>query len=61
MGGADFAFNDHYLLISVIKGDGALSHNGDQYELEKGTHFIIPVGFGDFEVDGNCELIFLHT
>jgi mannose-6-phosphate isomerase len=56
-----FSFNDQYLLLSVIKGDGVLVHDGERYPLKKGTHFIIPVGLGEFEIDGNCELIVSHT
>ncbi|PEA54099.1 mannose-6-phosphate isomerase, class I [Bacillus pseudomycoides] len=59
-GEAIFSFNDQYLLLSVIKGDGVLVHNGDKYSLKKGTHLIIPVGLGEFEVDGDCELIVSH-
>ncbi|MEH7097834.1 mannose-6-phosphate isomerase, class I [Neobacillus vireti] len=60
-GRSSFSFNDQYLLFSVIKGEGTLSHHEKQYELRKGTHFILPVGFGEFEVDGNCEMIVSHT
>lgn len=56
-----FSFTDQYLLLSVIKGDGVLVHNGKRYPLKKGTHLIIPVGLGEFEIDGNCELIVSHT
>ncbi|PGV53359.1 mannose-6-phosphate isomerase, class I [Bacillus sp. AFS037270] len=60
-GKSSFAFNDKYLLFSVSDGEGTLSHNGKYYGLKKGTHFIIPVGFGEFVVDGNCEMIVSHT
>ncbi|WML46785.1 mannose-6-phosphate isomerase, class I [Neobacillus sp. PS3-34] len=60
-GAAEFSFDDKYLLLSVIKGEGSLKHNGESYSLAKGTHLIIPVGFGEFEVDGECELIVSHT
>ncbi len=60
-GKAAFSFNNQYLLLSVINGNGTLLHNGQPYGLEKGAHLIIPVGFGEFEVDGNCELIVSHT
>jgi len=60
-GKSSFSFNEQYLLLSVIKGDGILISNDEQYELKKGTHLIIPVGFGEFELDGNCELIASHT
>ncbi|MEH7352426.1 hypothetical protein V7150_02440 [Neobacillus drentensis] len=33
----------------------------EKYELKKGIHLIIPVGFGTFKVDGDCELIVSHT
>ncbi|WP_260631426.1 mannose-6-phosphate isomerase, class I [Neobacillus niacini] len=56
-----FSFTDQYLLLSVIKGDGVLVHDGERYPLKKGTHLIIPVGLGEFEIDGNCELIVSHT
>ncbi|ULT56686.1 mannose-6-phosphate isomerase, class I [Neobacillus drentensis] len=59
-GKSSFSYNDQYLLFSVIKGEGTLSHHDKQYELRKGTHFILPVGFGEFEVDGNCEMIVSH-
>lgn len=55
-----FSFNDQYLLLSVINGDGSLIHDDEKYSLNKGTHFIIPVGFGQFEIDGDCELIVSH-
>ncbi|WP_096190927.1 mannose-6-phosphate isomerase, class I [Neobacillus soli] len=60
-GKSAFSFNNHYLLLSVIKGEGLLFHAGEHYELKKGTHLILPVGFGEFEVDGDCELIVSHT
>lgn len=56
-GRALFSFNLQYLLLSVVKGEGSLVHNGEQYGLKKGTHLIIPVGFGEFEIDAECELI----
>jgi mannose-6-phosphate isomerase len=56
-----FYYNDQYLLLSVIKGDGELIHNEEHYPLKKGTHFIVPVGLREFEIDGNCELIVSHT
>jgi mannose-6-phosphate isomerase len=56
-----FPFNQQYLLLSVVKGEGSLVHNGEQYGLKKGTHLIVPVGFGEFEINGNCELIVSHS
>jgi mannose-6-phosphate isomerase len=59
-GKAAFSFHDQYLLLSVIKGEGLLVHNGEHYSLKKRTHFIIPIGLGEFEIDGDCELIVSH-
>ncbi|MCM3763746.1 mannose-6-phosphate isomerase, class I [Neobacillus niacini] len=56
-----FSFDDKYLLLSVIRGNGQLLHQGEQYDLNKGTNLIIPVGFGTFEIDGECEVIVSHT
>ncbi|MBI0577467.1 mannose-6-phosphate isomerase, class I [Neobacillus cucumis] len=60
-GRSNFSFNEKYLLLSVINGEGVLVHQGEYYPLKKGTHLIIPVGFGEFELDGNCQLIVSHT
>lgn len=56
-GKTSFSFADYYLLLSVIKGEGSLLHNGEKYDLKKGAHLIIPFGFGSFELEGNCEII----
>lgn len=60
-GKSSFCFNDRYLLLSVIDGEGSLIHNLQTYILEKGTHLIIPVGLGDFALDGNCRIIVSHS
>jgi mannose-6-phosphate isomerase len=60
-GKSTFSFDDRYLLLSVIKGTGNFVSAGKKYRLEKGMHFIIPVGLGEFVIDGDCELIVSHT
>lgn len=61
-GPTSFCDNDHYLLCSVIDGTGMLKlENGETYPLKKGEHFIIPVGFEAFTIDGNVELIVSHS
>jgi mannose-6-phosphate isomerase len=60
-GKAPFSADNHYLLVSVINGAGTLLHGSETYPLKKGTHFILPVGFGGFELEGNAELIVSHT
>jgi mannose-6-phosphate isomerase len=59
-GNATFSTDERYLLVSVIDGVGTLVHACDRYLLKKGTHFILPVGTGEFELDGNAEFIVSH-
>jgi mannose-6-phosphate isomerase len=56
-----FLFNDQYLLLSVIKGNGTVRVSGNKYDLGRGMHLIIPVGVGELVIDGECELIVSHT
>lgn len=47
-----------FTLVSVLEGEGILiSENSDKYEIKKGEHFILPNGFGAYELVGNMELI----
>ncbi|NYE05871.1 mannose-6-phosphate isomerase [Bacillus niacini] len=56
-GKSTFSYDNQYLLMSVINGEGSLVHNGERYTINKGTHFIIPVGLEEFSIDGDCQLI----
>lgn len=60
-GKASFSAHENYLLLSVIKGAGKLVHNGETYSLKHGSHLILPVGFGEFSIEGSCELIVSHS
>ncbi|MDF2801762.1 MAG: mannose-6-phosphate isomerase, class [Anaerocolumna sp.] len=42
-----------FVIMSVIDGEGLI--NGIQ--IKKGDHFILPSGFGEYNLDGNMELI----
>ncbi|WP_127534577.1 mannose-6-phosphate isomerase, class I [Paenibacillus kobensis] len=46
-----------YHLFSVIEGSGSLLVSSERYELRKGDHFILPVGFGPYMLDGRLQLI----
>lgn len=59
-GKSTFSFIDQYYLFSVIEGKGSLTHNGEKYLLDKGVHFIIPVGLGEVVIDGECQFIVSH-
>lgn len=46
-----------FLLCSVIEGDGTITTVAGTYRYKKGDHFLLPNGLGDFELNGNSELI----
>ncbi|MDK2807951.1 MAG: mannose-6-phosphate isomerase [Clostridiales bacterium] len=45
--------NHAFLLASVIEGKGSI----DGIPLQKGSHFILPNGYGAFVVEGNMDMI----
>ncbi|MGN1396244.1 MAG: hypothetical protein ACI4WD_06945 [Lactococcus garvieae] len=49
-----------FLLCSVIDGSGTIVHQGAEYKLEKGAHFMLPNQFGEFSLNGDMELIVSH-
>jgi mannose-6-phosphate isomerase len=56
-GSVTFSADDHYLLLSILDGDASFHHDGQSYALTKGKHLIVPVGMGDFEINGECQII----
>jgi len=46
-----------FLLVSVIHGKGELVHKDNYYSFRKGDHFLLPHGFGEYELNGKAELI----
>jgi mannose-6-phosphate isomerase len=57
---ATFTPSRHYLLCSVIKGEGLFVQNGETFPLKKGTHFLLPTDSEAFEIQGPVELIVSH-
>ena len=49
-----------FQLVSVIDGTGTLVKDNDRFEFKKGDHFMLTSGFGEYELDGNAELIVSH-
>ncbi|MCM3123886.1 MULTISPECIES: mannose-6-phosphate isomerase, class I [unclassified Mesobacillus] len=49
-----------FQLVSVIEGTGSLVQGNGKYEFKKGDHFLLPSGFGEYELEGNAELIVSH-
>ncbi|MEQ2525182.1 mannose-6-phosphate isomerase, class I [Bacillaceae bacterium CLA-AA-H227] len=60
-GTTSFNYNDHYLLLSVLNGKGSLKHGVNSYSLKKGAHLIVPIGMGEFELEGDCQVIVSHS
>ena len=60
--GKDSYIQDNaFLLCSVIDGEGSIARTGDDANrketIQKGDHFILPAGFGEFTLEGNISLI----
>lgn len=53
--------NDHdFLQVSVVEGEAVLSIGDQTFELKKGTHFILPYGTKQYELQGHAEFIVSH-
>lgn len=51
--GAKFDQKHNFMNVSVVEGEGTV----DGQKIKKGSHFIIPCGYGEVEFLGNMELI----
>ncbi|WP_306293503.1 mannose-6-phosphate isomerase, class I [Paenibacillus sp. 32352] len=49
--------SDHFLIVSVIDGTGALECEDTLYSLRKGDHFLLPRNVGPYRISGRLELI----
>ncbi len=52
-GTASFEAPVTYRLFSVIEGEGKI----DGHEIRKGQHFIMPLGYGKYTIEGNLGMI----
>jgi mannose-6-phosphate isomerase len=59
-GSAKLDQNRSFQLVSVIEGSGSLIKGEEKYEFKKGDHFLLPAGFGEFQLNGNAEMIVSH-
>ncbi|MCP8617344.1 mannose-6-phosphate isomerase, class I [Salirhabdus salicampi] len=48
-----------FLLVSVIRGKGCIRKE-KRYNIVKGDHFLLPEGFGKFQIEGEVEIIISH-
>ena len=60
LGKADFEKTADYSLFSVLDGQGSLHVDGQNYDIAKGSHFILPSDVQAWEIKGNLELIVSH-
>lgn len=56
-GTASMPSHEKYTICSVIAGKGELQIADHSYSLQKGDHFILPVQFGDYILQGKLSLI----
>lgn len=49
-----------YLLVSVLKGEGILRVDNEDYKIVKGEHFILPNDVKSWEIRGSLEMIVSH-
>ncbi|WP_286229965.1 mannose-6-phosphate isomerase, class I [Neobacillus mesonae] len=59
-GQADCEMTADYLQVSAVDGQAALTIDGNSFNLEKGTHFILPHGIRQFTLEGKAEFIVSH-
>jgi mannose-6-phosphate isomerase len=56
-GTAEFEQTRHFLIVSILDGQGELVSGERSYALKKGDHFILPHQFGRFAIKGTLEAI----
>lgn len=49
-----------YSLFSVLDGQGSLKVDGQDYDIAKGSHFILPSDVETWQIKGELELIVSH-
>ncbi|AZU64319.1 mannose-6-phosphate isomerase, class I [Neobacillus mesonae] len=59
-GQADCEMDQDFLQVSVVDGQAALTIDGKSFNVEKGTHFILPHGIRQFTLEGKAEFIVSH-
>ncbi|MCA1032216.1 mannose-6-phosphate isomerase, class I [Bacillus timonensis] len=52
--------NHGFQVASVLNGEGTLVANNHVFTIRKGDHFILPYEMGQFELNGELELIVAH-
>lgn len=52
-----FTQDKDYMIFSVVEGAGSIKIGEDEYEIKKGTHFILPYMAGEVTISGRLTLI----
>ncbi|WP_249598472.1 mannose-6-phosphate isomerase, class I [Peribacillus frigoritolerans] len=52
--------DQHFMIVSVLEGEGTLEVNRHVYPIDKGQHFILPYRIENFVLNGNMSLIVSH-
>ncbi|MFJ8259766.1 mannose-6-phosphate isomerase, class I [Peribacillus asahii] len=52
--------DQHFMMVSVIDGEGTLEVNRHVYLIKKGKHFILPYRMENFIIKGDISLIVSH-
>ena len=50
-----------FLQVSVTEGKGTITIDEKVFPIEKGSHFILPHGVGEYQLSGEAELIVSHV
>jgi len=53
--------NSDFLQVSVLDGQATLTIEGQSYDIQKGTHFILPNGIKEYSLKGQAEFIVSHV
>ncbi|PLR95939.1 mannose-6-phosphate isomerase, class I [Bacillus sp. T33-2] len=50
-----------FLQLSVLEGEAVITVDGKPYSIKKGSHFILPFGIGEYQLEGKAEFIVSHV
>lgn len=56
-GTKEFVQDNPFLILSILEGEGTI----DGQPIKKGDHFILPSGYGSYELSGNMMIITSYT
>ena len=59
-GKATRSLTSDFLQVSVVEGEAVLKIGDQSFEVKKGSHFILPYGLGEYEMNGKAEFIVSH-